>query len=164
MVPNAMANRAPAGSHPATTSPEDRASRQETHDVSLRVEADGVAGNDHERAGQRIGDLVDDALEHWKPQRENDGIDIPQRVMVVDGDDGSSTDSRSQRSRRLAGAAREPQGLAAEASRRAIADPIPPVPMMAVVISETSSVSRALRPGASRHRSSTRPSRGVSSR
>ena len=30
MVPNAMANRAPAGNHPATTSPEDCPFGQET--------------------------------------------------------------------------------------------------------------------------------------
>ena len=73
----------------------------------------GLLGNDHELFGQRVGNLVYDALQHGKPQREDEGIGALQRVAVVDGDDRSSTDLCSQHSCRLIVGAREPQGLAA---------------------------------------------------
>jgi hypothetical protein len=61
--------------------------RQETREVSLCVDADRVAGNDHELAGERVGDLVYDALQHGKPEREDDGIGALQRFAVARGDD-----------------------------------------------------------------------------
>ena len=86
--------------------------RQETNDVALCVRGERVARDDYELVDQRVGDLVYDAGQGGKAQREHDGISALQRVAVVDGDDGSSTDLGSQRSCRLVGA-REPQGLAA---------------------------------------------------
>jgi len=79
----------------------------------MGVEADRVARNDHGLAGQRLGDLVYDALQHGKPQGEDDGIRALQRVAVVVGGDRSATDPCSQRSCRFIVGAREPQGLAA---------------------------------------------------
>jgi hypothetical protein len=64
----------------------------------LRIRAERVARNDHDLAGQRVGDLVYDALQHGKTQCEDDGIGILQRVAVVDGGDRSSTDLCSQHS------------------------------------------------------------------
>jgi hypothetical protein len=61
------------------------------------VDADRVAGNDHDLAGQRLGDLVYDALQHGKPQREDDGIGALQRVAVVDGDDGRKEEKKEWR-------------------------------------------------------------------
>ena len=81
--------------------------------MTLRVDADRVAWNDHEFVGQRVSDLVYDALQHGKPQREYDGIGALQRAAVVDGDDGGFAERRCQPSRRLLVGAREPQGLAA---------------------------------------------------
>ncbi len=75
------------------------------------VGAERVARNDHDLAGQRVGDLVYDALQGGKPKREDDGIGALQRVAVVD--DRSATDPCSQRSCRFIVGAREPQGLAA---------------------------------------------------
>jgi hypothetical protein len=76
----------------------------------LRVGAQRrVARNDHELAGERARDLIYDALQDGKPQREEDGIGALQRVAVVDGDNRSW---------------------------RAMTDPIPPVPMIAVVMAE----------------------------
>jgi hypothetical protein len=60
----------------------------------LCVRAERVARNDHEL----VGDLVYDALQHGKPQREDDGTGALQRVAVVDGDDRSATDLCRQRS------------------------------------------------------------------
>jgi hypothetical protein len=48
-----------------------------------------------------LADLVYDALQHGKTQREDDGIGVLRRVAVVDGDDRSATDLCSQRSCRL---------------------------------------------------------------
>jgi hypothetical protein len=67
----------------------------------LRVRAERVARNDQDLAGQRFADLVYDALQHGKTQREDDGIGVLRRVAVVDGDDRSATDLCSQRSCRL---------------------------------------------------------------
>jgi hypothetical protein len=79
----------------------------------LCVGAERVARNDHELVGERVGDLVYDALQHGKPQREGDGSGALQRVAVVGGGDRTSTDLCSQRSCRLIVGFREPQGLAA---------------------------------------------------
>jgi hypothetical protein len=86
--------------------------RQETNDVALCVRGEWVARDDYELVDQRVGDLVYDARQGGKAQREHDGISAPQRVAVVDGGDRGSTDLGSQRSCRQAGA-RKPQGLAA---------------------------------------------------
>ena len=92
----------------------------------------GLLGTIDELAGLRIG-VSSMSSRAPQPQRENDGIGAAQRVTVVDGDDRSSTDSCSQ--------GRVPDSLLAlesrrvsppEASRRAMTDPIPPVPIMAV--------------------------------
>jgi hypothetical protein len=58
----------------------------------VRVDGERVARNDHDFAGQRVGDLVDDALEHGEPQREDDGTGALQRVAVVGGDGRRVTD------------------------------------------------------------------------
>jgi hypothetical protein len=79
----------------------------------LCVDAKRVAWNDHELVAQRVGNLAYDALQHGKAQRKDDGIGALQRVAVLDGDDRSSTDLCSQRSRRLVVGARESQGLPA---------------------------------------------------
>jgi len=79
----------------------------------LRVGAERVARNDHEPAGQHVGDLVDDVLQHGEPQREDDGTSAPQRVAVAAGGDRTATDLCGQRSCRRTVGAREPQQGAA---------------------------------------------------
>jgi hypothetical protein len=75
------------------------------------VEADRVARNDHRLVAQRIGDLVDDILQHGKPQRQDDSIGSLQRVPVVDSDDRSlAIAPASVRADSFVGA-RELQGL-----------------------------------------------------
>ena len=113
MLPNAIARRAPSGSHPATTLPEDCRCGSRRTILSLCIEADRVARNDRKLVGQRVGDLFYDALQHAKPQREDDGIGALQRVAVAAGSGRSSPDRRSQRSCRLCVGARETQGLTA---------------------------------------------------
>jgi len=70
-----------------------------------------------------------------KPERKDNGTGALQCV-VVDGDDRSGTELCSQRSYRLIVGAREPEGSPPAASRRAIADPMLPVPTIAVVMTE----------------------------
>ena len=57
--------------------------RQDTNDVAVRVGDDRVARDDHESASQQAGDLVYDALQGCKPEREDDGIGVRQRVTVL---------------------------------------------------------------------------------
>jgi hypothetical protein len=76
-------------------------------------------------------------LEQGEPQGEDDGTGT-QRVVVVDGDDPSATDLCGQPSRRVKVGARQPQRLAARGEPRATADPIPPEPMIAVLMANTS--------------------------
>jgi hypothetical protein len=87
--------------------------RQDPDNAAVRVEGDRVARNDHELAGERGGDLVDDALQHGKPQREDDGVGVLQHVAVAGSGDRSVTDLCRQRSGRLRVGAGESQGLAA---------------------------------------------------
>jgi len=115
------------------------------------VGAERVARHDHELAGERVGDLVYDALQHGKPQREDDGIGALQRVAAAGGDDRSATDLCAS-VRADSGPALESRRVSPpEASWRAMADPIPPVPMIAVVMTGTSSASHygQQQPGAS---------------
>ena len=106
------------------------------------VGAERVARHDHELAGERVGDLVYDALQHGKPQREDDGIGALQRVAAAGGDDRSATDLCAS-VRADSGPALESRRVSPpEASWRAMTDPIPPVPMIAVVMTEPSSASQ----------------------
>ena len=50
--------------------------RQETNDVALCVRGERVARDDYELVDQRVGDLVYDAGQGGKAQREHDGIGI----------------------------------------------------------------------------------------
>ena len=77
------------------------------------VGADRVARNDHDLAGQRVGDLVYDALQRGKPQREDDGIGALHCVTVVGGDDRGASDYCGQRSCRPSVGARELKDFAA---------------------------------------------------
>jgi hypothetical protein len=114
------------------------------------VDADGVARNDYNLAGERAGDLVYNTLQHGKPRREDDGIGSAQRVAVVDGDDRTATDPCSQL-RADPVSALDSRGVSPpEANRRAMTDPIPPVPRVAVVMTEPPqprAVDRGLLPG-----------------
>ena len=110
MVPNAMATRVPAGSHPATTWPEDFPSGRifTTRPWSpLVVEADRVSRHDHELVGQKVGDALYDVFEHAEAQRENDGVGALQNVAVVGGDYGSAFDLCRQSSGRFGVDARQ---------------------------------------------------------
>ncbi len=75
--------------------------RQDTNDVAVRVDGERVARNDHELAGELGGDLVYDALQEGKPQREDDGIGTLQPVAVAGSGDCGVTDLCRQRSCRL---------------------------------------------------------------
>jgi hypothetical protein len=100
----------------------------------LCVDAERVARNDHELVGERAGDLVYDALQHGKPQREDDGTGALECVTVVDGDDRSATDLCGQGCADSRSALESRRVSPPEASWRALTDPIPPVPMTAVVM------------------------------
>jgi hypothetical protein len=86
--------------------------RQEAHDLTWCVDADGVARNNKGLVTQRVGDLVDDVVQHGEPQRKDDSIGTLQRALVVERDDRGTADRRRQGSRRLLVGARELQGLA----------------------------------------------------
>jgi hypothetical protein len=116
---------------------------QEPHDLTLCVDTDRVARDNKGLVAQGVGDLVDDVVQHGKPQRKDDSIGSLQRASVVSSDDRGAADRRGQRPCRLLVGARELQGLPPEASWRAMADPSPPVPMIAVVMIEVSSSSRS---------------------
>jgi hypothetical protein len=90
--------------------------RQEPHDLTFSIDADRVGRNDDELVGQQTGDLVDDALQHGKPQREDDSIGALQHITVIDSDDRSPTDVRGQRSCRLMVGTRKPENLATPAA------------------------------------------------
>jgi hypothetical protein len=89
-----------------------------------------------------VGDLVYDALQHGKPQREDDGVGAPERVAVAGGDDRSPADLCSQRSCRRSIALESRRVSPPEASSRTMTDPSPLVPMTAVAMTGTSSASQ----------------------
>ena len=110
--------------------------------MTLRVAGERVARNHHELVGQQVGDLVYDALQHGKPQGEDDGIGALQRVAVAGGDDRSAADLCASVRADALSALESRTVSPPEASWQAMTDPIPPVPMIAVVMTETSSASR----------------------
>ena len=81
MVPNAMASRALAGSHPATTFPEDCPFGRTRVTLPWASAVSGLLGT-ITTLPAAAGDLVGDALEHGEPQREDDGGGALQRARV----------------------------------------------------------------------------------
>jgi len=106
-----MARRAPGGNHLATTFPEDCPSGSRRDTLPCASLLTGLLGTT--TSLPEAGDLVNDALQHGKPQREDDGFGAVQRIAVAGNGDRGQADLCSQRSCRLSVGAGEPQGLAA---------------------------------------------------
>ena len=77
--------------------------------MALCIRAKRVARNDHDLVGEGVGKVVQDALQHGEPQRQDDGIRASQRVVIVRDGDRSSTHLCGQLSRRPTVCAREAQ-------------------------------------------------------
>ena len=135
MLPNAIAradpDRQPLGHRLAGGF----ALGQDAQDIALLIGAQADCSAQPPASGRvRAGDFADDVLQHGETQREDDGIGALQSVAIAAATSRSGTDFGGQQSCRIGVGAREPQVSPPEASSRAMADPIPPVPMIAVVM------------------------------
>jgi hypothetical protein len=105
--------------------------------VTARVRSERVARNDDDLVDERVGDLVDDVLQHGESQRQDDSIGAPSEASrlpaaATEAPPISVASARADSASLLASRRASPP----EASRRAMADPIPPAPMIAVVMTK----------------------------
>src|ERR1700733_9915080 len=121
MVPNAMARRAPARNHPATTSPEGSPSGRRRVTLPCASRPTGLLGTTTSLSASTS------AISSMTPFSTPNRTPPPIPPASVRADSVSGLESR--------------RVSPPEASWRAMADPSPPVPMIAVLITETSKAS-----------------------